>query len=315
MVDIENLARDIINKGNSAESIIIFDKKREKTVEFTNDKIFDVRSISKTVLSLACGILIDHSNGDFNLDTNIYPIIKNKANLHNEENLQYLKELNVKHLLTHTTGYRDLVLYSKDIRERDYDDLFDYVINYPLYHKPGRHFLYSNAGYYLLSISMEEYLGYDLFKFVEENLLKPLDINNRSWGKFGKYMAGATKINLNPYDMLKIGQLIFNDGIYNDQLIVDSDYIRSMQIPYEKSMYEVKRKYISEDKYGYGMWISENGTVFASGTGGQLIVILKDLDMIIVTTNSGSDSKSYQIKEDIDYLIKKLYEDRGYNGL
>lgn len=310
MEDIEKLAKDIVNQGNSAESIIIFDNKNNKTIEFANDKVFDVRSISKTVLSLACGILINESRGEFNLDTYIYPIIKNKMNLENEKNLAYLKEIKVKHLLTHTTGYRDLLLYSKDIRESDYDDLFDYVINYPLYHRPGTHFLYSNAGYYLLAITMEEYLEYDLFDFVEEKLLKPLGIENRSWGKYGNYIAGATKINLNAYDMLKIGQVIINDGSFNGQQIVDKKYIALMQKPYQKSMYEVKRKYISEDYYDYGIWISENGVVFASGTGGQLIVILKDKNMIIVTTNSGSDSKSYKIKSDIDKLVDIIYEDR-----
>lgn len=310
MIDIEKLARDIVNKGNSAESIIIFDNKNNKAIELANDKVFDVRSISKTVLSLACGILINESRGEFNLDTYIYPIIKNKMNLENKKNLAYLKEIKVKHLLTHTTGYRDLLLYSKDIRESDYYDLFDYVINYPLYHRPGTHFLYSNAGYYLLAITMEEYLKYDLFDFVEEKLLKPLGIENRSWGKFGNYIAGATKINLNAYDMLKIGKLIINNGYYDDLQIVDSNYIDLMQKPYNESMYEVKRKYISEDYYGYGIWISERGVVFASGTGGQLIVILKDKNMIIVTTNSGSVSKSYKIKSDIDKLVDIIYEDR-----
>lgn len=310
MIDIEKLARDIVNKGNSAESIIIFNNKNNKTIEFAKDKVFDVRSISKTVLSLTCGILINESRGEFNLDTYIYPIIKNKMNLETEKNLAYLKEIKVKHLLTHTTGFRDLLLYSKDIRESDYDDLFDYVINYPLYHRPGTHFLYSNAGYYLLAITMEEYLKYDLFDFVEEKLLKPLGIRNRSWGKYGNYIAGATKINLNAYDMLKIGKLIINNGYYDDLQIVDSNYIDLMQKPYNKSMYEVKRKYISEDYYGYGIWISERGVVFASGTGGQLIVILKDKNMIIVTTNSGSDSKSFQIKTDIDKLVDIIYEDR-----
>ena len=310
MADIEKLAKDIVNKGDSAESIIIFNNINNKTIEFANDKVFDVRSISKTVLSLTCGILINESRGEFNLETYIYPIIKNKMNLENKKNLAYLKEIKVKHLLTHTTGYRDLLLYSKDIRESDYDDLFDYVINYPLHHRPGTHFLYSNAGYYLLAVTMEEYLKYDLFDFVEDKLLKPLGIENRSWDKFGNYIAGATKINLNAYDMLKIGKLITNNGYYDDLQIVDSNYIDLMQKPYNESMYEVKRKYISEDYYGYGIWISERGVVFASGTGGQLIVILNDMDLIIVTTNSGSDSKSYKIKSDIDKLVDIIYEDR-----
>ncbi len=315
MVDIEKLAKDIVNKGDSAESIIIFDKKNNKTIEFANDKVFDVRSISKTILSLACGILINETGDDFNLETYIYPIIKDKINLENEKNLAYLKEIKVKHLLTHTTGYRDLLLYSKDIRESDYENLFDYVVNYPLYHKPGTHFLYSNAGYYLLAIVMEEFLKYDLFDLVKDKLLKPLGIENRSWGKFGNYIAGATKINLNAYDMLKIGQLIINNGYYDNLQIVDGNYIDLMQKPYQNSMYEVKRKYISEDYYGFGIWISEKGVVFASGTGGQLIVILKDMDLIIITTNSGSDSKSFQIKSDIDKLVDIIYDYRRKNGL
>ena len=310
MVDIEKLSKDIVNKGDSAESIIIFDKKNNKTIEFAKDKVFDVRSISKTVLSLTCGILINQSKEKFNLDTYIYPIIKDKIKLENKENLSYLKEIKVKHLLTHTTGYRDLFLYSKDIRESDYDDLFAYVVNYPLYYKPGSHFLYSNAGYYLLAIVMQEYIKYDLFDFVDEELLKPLGINDRSRGKLGDYIAGATKINLNAYDMLKIGQVIINKGLYNNLQIVDSAYIDLMQKPYQKSINEVKREYISEDYYGYGMWISEKGVVFASGTGGQLIVLLKDLDLLIVSTNSCSDSRSYQIKTDIDNLINIIYEDR-----
>ncbi|WP_297282278.1 serine hydrolase [uncultured Anaerococcus sp.] len=310
MNNIENHAKKIIEKSNSAESIIIYDKATDYEIDLANDKVFDVRSISKTILSLACGILIEKSGGEFNLDTFIYPIIKDKVKLTNKKNLKYLEKIKVRHLLTHTTGYRDLILYSKDIRKSQYDDLFEYIINYPIYYKPGDHFLYSNAGYYLLAITMQEYLDYEIFHFIEENLLKPLDIYNRSWGKFGKYIAGATKINFNSYDMLKIGNLIFDDGKYNDKQIVSKAYISSMIRAYNENKNEIKRNYISEDLYGYGIWISKNGTIFASGTGGQLIVILKDLDMIIVSTNSGSDSKSHQIKKDIDDLIKYMYESR-----
>lgn len=308
MSEISKIVNEIAENRNSAESIILFDNKKSQSIEFANDTVFDVRSISKTVLSLACGILINESHGEFNLDTKIYPIIRDKISIENESNLNYLKEIKVKHLLTHTTGYRDLLLFSKDIRESDYDNLFSYVVNYPLYYRPGTHFLYSNAGYYLLAITMEEFLGHDLFDFVNEKLLQPLEIENRSWGKYGNYIAGATKLHLNAYDLLKIGKLILDDGVYKGKEIVDKTYIKAMQSPFEKSLNEVKREYVSEDNYGYGLWISNRGTIFASGTGGQLIVILKDLDIIIVTTNSGSISKSYQIKKDVDNLVKVLYK-------
>lgn len=158
---------------------------------------------------------------------------------------------------------------------------------------------------------MEEYLGYDLFDFINENLLKPLDIRDRSWGKYGKYLAGATKIKLNAYDMLKIGKLIENDGIFNGRKIIDKSYVELMQKPLEKNTNENQRKFLSEDYYSLGLWISDKNTIFASGTGGQLIVILKDLNIIIVATNSGSLIKAHKIKEDLDQIIEKIYEIRG----
>ena len=309
---LNDFANEIIKSKDSADSLIIYKNGHGYIVNKKREDVFDVRSISKTVLSLACGILINKNPEDFNLETNIYPIIKDKINLTNTKNLRYLKEINVGHLLTHTTGYRDLVLLSKDLREKDYDQLVDYIINYPIYYIPGSYFLYSNAGYYLLALTMQEFLNYDLLDFIYENLFKPLDIPYRNWDRFGNHIAGATKLQSSAYDLLKIGKLILNKGKYNGMQIVSEDYIKLMQEPLKKNRHESKREFVSEDYYGLGLWISEANVIFASGTGGQLIVILKDLDIVIVTTNNGSDSKSYKIKADADELIKLIYRENNH---
>ena len=308
MSDLEIIANEIVNKEDSAESIIIFDNKTGQCIDFSNDKVFDVRSISKTVLALACGILIEKSNNDFNEETLIYPILKDKINLSNTKNLRYLKEVKIKHLLTHTTGYRDLVLMSKNIDPKDYDGLFDYIINYPIYSKPGSYFLYSNAGFYLLAATMQEYLGYDLFDFIDENLFKQLNIKDARWERYGDYLAGATKIHLCDSDMLSIGKLLMNDGKFNGKQIVSCNWIKKMTKPLFKNPNESKRKFLSEDNYGYGIWISNSGVTFASGTGGQLIVLLKKLEILIITTNSGSGNKGYEIKNDVDKIISMINE-------
>ena len=308
MSDLEIIANEIVNKEDSAESIIIFDNKTGQCIDFSNDKVFDVRSISKTVLALACGILIEKSNNDFNEETLIYPILKDKINLNDKKNLRYLEEVRIKHLLTHTTGYRDLLLMSKDIDPKDYDILFDYTINYPIYYKPGNYFLYSNAGFYLLAATMQEYLGYDLFDFIDENLFKQLNIKDARWERYGDYLAGATKVNLCANDMLSIGKLLMNDGKFNGKQIVNCNWIKKMTKPLFKNSNESKRKFLSEDNYGYGIWISNSGVTFASGTGGQLIVLFKKLEILIITTNSGSDNKGYKIKADVDKIISMINE-------
>ncbi|WP_394018103.1 serine hydrolase domain-containing protein [Anaerococcus cruorum] len=300
----ENIDK-IALKDTNTKSIIIYKYGHGYIINKKNDEQVNVRSIAKTIIALACGILIDQNIG-FDEETYIYPIIKNKVNLTNKKNEKYLKQVKVKHLLTHTIGYRDVLMMSKDINKFNIDNLLDEVVNYPIYYKPGTHFLYSNASYYILAATMEEALGYDLFAFIEENIFKPLAIKNAKADKYGNYLAGATKFYLTADDLLKIGKLLLNNGKFEGRQIVSDAWVKKMKVPYFKNNTEVKKKYLSEDYYGYSLWQSENGIIFASGTGGQLIVLLEKLDTIIITTNLGSDNESYIIKNEIDNIIEIL---------
>lgn len=301
---LNDLSNEIIESGLSADSLIVYKYGMGYLVNKKEEDIINLRSIAKTVLSLACGILIDKNPDKFNLDTRIYPLIESKIQVSNKKNLKYLKEIKVRDLLTHTTGFRDLLLFSKDLRDKNLDELLNYTINYPIYYKPGSFFLYSNASYYLLSATMEEYLGTDLLQFICDNLFDPLDIPNRKWDKYGNYLVGASKLYGSADDLLKFAKLILNDGKYSGKQIISAEYIRTMQRPFEKNRNEDKRKYLSHDSYGLGLWISDSNIVFASGTGGQLIVILNDLQTVIITTNADSDSKSYRINLDVERLIE-----------
>lgn len=298
---IENLAPDdIINI-----SLIVYKSGQGYIINKKNNEQVNIRSITKTIVALACGILIDQNIG-FNEETYIYPIIKNKVNLTNKKNEKYLKQIKVKHLLTHSVGYRDILLMSKDINKFNVDNLLTEVINYPIYYKPGTYFLYSNASYFILAAVMEEVLGYDLFDFIKENLFSPLDIKNAKADKYGDYLAGATKFYLTADDLLKIGKLLINNGKFEGRQIVSKDWIKKMKNPYFNNDLEAKKNYLSEDYYGYSLWQSENGIIFASGTGGQLIVLLEKSNTIIITTNSGSDNYGYKIKNQVDTIIEKL---------
>lgn len=163
-----------INKIDKIEmdSLIIYSKDKGILFEEINEEKINIRSIAKFVTSLACGILIDKSNGDFNEDTLIYDILKDKVNISNKKNIPKLKNIRVRDCLTHTMGYRDIILMSKEIGDLDKNSLLDYALSYPLYFEPGEEFLYSNAGYYVLSATMQEYLGFDLYDFINENLFK-----------------------------------------------------------------------------------------------------------------------------------------------
>lgn len=301
-------------KKNHIDSLIIYSKDRGILYKEASDNLINIRSIAKFVTSLACGVLIDKSNGNFNEDTLIYDILKDKLRISNTKNIEKLKKIRVKDCLTHTMGYRDIILMSKDIANINKDNLLDYALSYPIYFKPGQKFLYSNAGYYVLAATMQEYLGYDLYTFIDENIFSKLDIMKPKWDSYGKYLAGATKLYLSAEDMFKLGKIIINNGYYENQKIVASSWIKKMQA----NLYRPSKDYestnlLSDDYYGYSLWTGKDNIKYASGTGGQYIIFLQKLGIIIISTNEGDVNKAYLIKNELDGIIKNLKEEK--NGL
>ena len=305
-----------INKIDKIEmdSLIIYSKDKGILFEEINEEKINIRSIAKFVTSLACGILIDKSNGDFNEDTLIYDILKDKVNISNKKNIPKLKNIRVRDCLTHTMGYRDIILMSKEIGDLDKNSLLDYALSYPLYFEPGEEFLYSNAGYYVLSATMQEYLGFDLYDFINENLFKKLDISTPSWERYGKYLVGASKLYLNSRDLLNLGKLILNEGLYEGERIVSSSWIRKMSSRlYKNDKGYIDRSALSDDYYGYSLWTGKDDLVYALGTGGQYVIFLEKEGIIIVTTNGGDSNKAPLIKGQITTIIQDFRKE--YNGL
>lgn len=301
-----------INKIDKIEmdSLIIYSKDKGILFEEINEEKINIRSIAKFVTSLACGILIDKSNGDFNEDTLIYDILKDKVNISNKKNIPKLKNIRVRDCLTHTMGYRDIILMSKEIGDLDKNSLLDYALSYPLYFEPGEEFLYSNAGYYVLSATMQEYLGFDLYDFINENLFAKIGIENPSWDRYGKYLVGASKLYLSAEDLLKLGILVMNDGVYKGKMVVSSEWIEKISSKVYKNEKDYEdQSYISNDYYGYGLWTGKDGVTYASGTGGQYVIFLKKEGIIIVAINGGDPNKVPAIKNQLDSIIKSLREE------
>ncbi len=269
----------------------------------------DVRSLSKTVMALVTGKVIELSKKglypEFNLKTLIFPIIKDKVNLTNSDNLKYLEQVKVEHLLTHTVGYNKKLLMRGDIVDMDPFSYLDYLVNYPIEYEPGKTYLYSNAGYYLLAAVLQEFLKEDLFIFINRELFEPLEIKNAHWVKYGNYLAGATRLWLRPEDLIKIGELILNRGSHKGKQLLPRTWIDEMTTiqALNPDIHKSERKHLIYYAYGYGIWIGRENLFFASGTDGQYIVILPEKKAIIVTQAQQKDT--FPIKQIVDQIIEK----------
>ena len=273
------------------------------------DELADVRSISKTILTLVTGIVRDLSLEGyypaFDENTYIYPIIKDKVNISNEKNLYYLKKIKVKHLLTHTMGYDKVLLMRGDIAGMDPFTYLDYIMNQPIVYEPGEHYLYSNAGFYTLSAVLEEFVKEDLLEFIDKHLFSKLNIKNYHWEKYGNYLAGATRLWLSTECLLKIGKLLMNYGKYNNQLIIKRDWIEKILIPSTFIKNDNKpNTYFKRYAYAKGIWLGKDDIFFASGTDGQALVVIPEKNSIIITLAEQKDEAP--LESILDYIIKEI---------
>lgn len=265
----------------------------------------DVRSISKTILTLALGRVMFLANAGkyppINEESEVYPIIKEVIHLENTVNLAKLQRLKIKHLITHTIGYEDVLLMRDDIASMDSFELLDYVVNYPMVHEPGEYYLYSNAGFYLLSVVLEEFIQEDLTSFLTRELFSPLGIKEFQWDKYGKYLAGATRLWLLPGDLVKFAELFLNQGEVAGDSFISKDWIDKMLTisTYTKELDHPDHTF-RRYAYGYGTWLAKEPFYFGHGTDGQRLIMLPKEQTIILTLAEQVDT------EPIDEILNEL---------
>jgi CubicO group peptidase (beta-lactamase class C family) len=119
--------------------------------------------------------------------------------------------------------------------------------------------------------------------FIRDELLKPMGITNYSWQEdvsgLPKSAAGSS---ICSRDMLKFGMLMMNKGVFNDQPLIDPEFIEIATSALDKN---------PNRTYGYFWWGHEvkvgSKTYLCTsgrGAGGQLILIFPQLELILVTT-------------------------------
>lgn len=306
-------ARDEESRSLNMHSILIKEDESYLHHFREGEQASDVRSISKTILTLALGRLIKLSQEgkyrEITEESYIYPIIKDQIHLKNKSNLKMLQEVKVKHLITHTIGYEDVLMMRDDIADMDPFDYLDYIVNYPIEHESGEYYLYSNAGFYLLSVVLEEFVEEDLTAFLKRELFEPLGIEKFKWEKYGKYLAGATRLWLMPEDLLKFGELFLNHGRVNGEVLISEKWLKKMLMPrtYTKNL-DLPGQVFRRNAYGYGIWLAEESFYFGHGTDGQRLIILPEKELIIITLAEQEDT--HLIDQLLDHFIKnRINED------
>ena len=259
--------------------------RRVENVTFDANTLHDMKSVSKSVASLAVGIAIDRGLiGSVN--DPIFSFFPELSDLRSPEKdrIQLLHALTMSMGLewveaTPATGDNN----NDEARMHRASDPCRYVLGLPATAPAGQEFLYNTGALTLVSAIIRKASGRPLDEFARATLFEPLGITAVEWSRVKGDTDAGGGLRLQPRDMAKIGHLVLAGGRWNDRQVVSKAWIGTSTAP--------KVKGTDGLFYGYLWWLGRsllNGRevhwIGALGRGGQSIRIVPELDLVVVVT-------------------------------
>ena len=243
----------------------------------------DIQSSTKTYAMLLIGVLIEQGKIE-NTQIPLKQLLPKYAHLFTggKENIT------LHQVLAMTTGlqWRDFGKGNSFEKIIAAKDSVEYILSEPLLTKPGAEFFYNTGSSHLLSAVVTAVTGQSAFEFAKKTLFEPLEMMDYEWDAFPDGLSlGGWGLYTRPRDMMKIGQLILDEGKWKGKQIVNAAFLEQAT----KQQADTNGG-IGGKGYGYQMWIpngfDKTDLAAAQGFGGQSIFIFEELDLVVVFTAS-----------------------------
>ena len=142
------------------------------------------------------------------------------------------------------------------------------ALSRPFVADPGGRMLYSTGSFHVLGAALAEAAGEDLHSLARDWLGEPLGIDIPPWTRDPQgYYLGGNEMALTPRAMLRIGEMLRQDGLWEGQQVMTRDWVRASFAPATRSPF-------SGLSYGYGWFLrdtAQDRLALARGYGGQII--------------------------------------------
>jgi CubicO group peptidase (beta-lactamase class C family) len=262
---------------------------------YDRDDLHVLCSATKSVTSALLGIAIDQGHVA-SIEQRVFDYFPEHEDLLEGEPSK--DSMTIKHLLTMTSGltYDDESLPYSDPRNdmnRFYSssDPIQFLLARPLFAEPGSVFDYDNCNTNILGHIIRKATGRRVDHFAREFLLGPLGIQQAEWQIVrDDVVLCSGDLHLRPRDMARIGLLFLDGGVWNGRRLISSDWCeRSTRAYLDPGQFT--HEFPWANGYGLHWWqrqypgrVGVHPSFFASGWGGQQIIVVRDLNMVIVIT-------------------------------
>ena len=253
------------------------------TVTYDATMRHDLRSITKSVVSLVLGVAI--GKGQIaGVDQKVMALLPEYSDLRSPEK----DKITLRDLLTMSQG----LVWNEDL---PYDDLANseeqmdnapdpvrYALSQPVATPSGAVFNYSGGSAIIISRLLSKATGQPLDTLARDWLFQPLGITDFEWRPIASGdPAAASGLRLRPRDTAKLGQLVLGHGAWHGKQLVPADWVAEATAPH----------IAARDLwfYGYQFWLGrslvhdhEVEWAQGQGFGGQRLYIVPALDLVVL---------------------------------
>lgn len=254
----------------------------------------NIASVSKSILSALVGIAMDKGFFLTAEDRIADYLPAYFATIADPRKL----DLTIRELLTMTHG----LAWEENEAGRSFNGSRDWVadiLSLPISNEPGTLFHYSTGASHLMSAVLTEATGMSVCEFAHRFLFEPIGIEAEFWGLDpAGYFAGGHSVSMTARELARFGQLFLNEGRWQGEQIVPGWWAAASTSP----RIDIGDNYAG---YGYYWWLNRVGSYdmfSALGAGGQILHVIPELEIVMVTTHSmagnrrdfAEEAESYQ---------------------
>ncbi|MFK7958356.1 MAG: serine hydrolase domain-containing protein [Lysobacterales bacterium] len=258
----------------------------------------DIRSAGKTFASVLVGALIQQGidiSGDSLLSQFVQVPYENSQ-----------QPITVGHLLTHQSGLdcNDADSNSEGNEDTlwqliDDPNFWHYTAGLTVVATPGTRYAYCSGGINLVGAALKGASGKSVLSLLQKLLFEPLGFRHAYWNVMPNneaYLGGGA--HLRSRDLLKIGQLYLDGGKWLGRQLIDPTWVKESVAPIVEITPETTG--LSEQAFNNFYFGGTDGyawhlhsilvgektykTYEASGNGGQMVVVVPDLDLVVAMT-------------------------------
>lgn len=288
-------------------------------VAFGPATLHDLRSISKSVVSLLWGIA--QAQGHLPpIHTPVLDLFPALADLRT----QGRERITVEDLLAMRSG----LAWDESGRQGRFTDdesglawrgdIPRYVLDRMLTTAPGAAFNYNSGHTAVLAHLIEARTASQLHDYARSRLFEPLGIKQSEWRTdLRRRDMAYAGLRLRPRDLARIGRLVLADGAWNGRQLVAASWV---QASFQPRVPPDERELGPDGNYGYHWWLGKVRTGSAGsftlraavGDGGQLLLMVPQLDLVVVLTAGeyGNPSVTPEVRR-IFTLVVEAVAGRG----